>query len=442
MVGTQFFPAAYFMVRFEANGTVDTGFGTNGSSSFDPGVPSVGDCFPILAADGSYYLLGISNNIAAPPTPLYNAILMHVNADGSLDGSFGGDGFVEIYIGPVGSSIPVGISLLDDGAIRVFVHFDGDPLAIHIRQFLPNGEEDPQFSPASVVLPVDIGSIDTIVPRKYFPLPNGAVYLAGFTKSGPQGDIQRLFFVRLNEAGEADHSFNGTGWYIDPVLNDVAWLEWLPMQRDTSGRFLMRTVAPDWLTFSVARYLPDGGLDTSYGIDGQALTGENVSQHAVDAEGKLFTLYGPEVKAYSAEGSGISQFGADGMFQLPENMPVMHLREDGSILFAKTSYTVMGYLLKVRRLLMEEPMGIPAGVPLSSILIHPNPAVEGRLTVEGLMVGSHVQVDVMDAQGRVVPFKLDVNGDKAELSNMRTSGSYLLRVASDERVRYGRFMVP
>lgn len=84
--------------RFTAGGVVDGSFGTNGTRRFQP-APGVNPAFltdVVVQPDGKVLLLGSSR---ADDNNNYELVLLRLQPEGDLDGSFGGTGVVRIRIG-------------------------------------------------------------------------------------------------------------------------------------------------------------------------------------------------------------------------------------------------------------------------------------------------------------------------------------------------------
>lgn len=70
------------------------------------------------------------------------------------------------------------------------------------------------------------------------------------------------------------------------------------------------------------------------------------------------------------------------------------------------------------------------GIESDNIQIYPNPS-QGRVTIEGLAIGTIKQVKLFDAQGRVVNSELDISRSTAELRWVSSPGVYVVEVTTD-----------
>jgi uncharacterized delta-60 repeat protein len=102
----------FAVVRYNADGSLDTSFGAGGKVITDFG--SAGDHGYSLAlqSDGKIVVAGGTGAVGA-----YSLALARYNTDGSLDTSFDGDGRVSTAIGS--SSVGYGVAIQPDGKIVV-----------------------------------------------------------------------------------------------------------------------------------------------------------------------------------------------------------------------------------------------------------------------------------------------------------------------------------
>ena len=186
-----------------------------------------------------------------PPT----LALAKLNADGSLDESFAGDGTANTSFG--GYRLAFDIEQLSDGRILVAgrtgdeeASFIGGNEQASFVRFLPNGSLDTSFSEDGI-LALDLSDFDGIFQMSA--TDGGAVVAAG-TSTG------KLLIVKLLASGDPDTSFAGDG--ILTTEQDEA--SGIAVQPD--GKILV-----SGKTNALARFNADGTLDQSFGAGG--LTG-------------------------------------------------------------------------------------------------------------------------------------------------------------------------
>jgi uncharacterized delta-60 repeat protein len=106
----------FALVRYNANGSLDTDFGTGGKVTTDIGSDDDSANSVAIQADGKILAAGYSygNNT--------DFALARYNADGTLDTNFGADGKVTTAIG--GTDVGVSVAIQSDGNIVLAGHSD------------------------------------------------------------------------------------------------------------------------------------------------------------------------------------------------------------------------------------------------------------------------------------------------------------------------------
>ena len=243
--------------RVNANGTVDTTFGSNGTVT----VPGEQATQVLVETDGA---------ILVNSGPTYDGgTLTRLTSSGQIDTTFGSDG--SITLGGFISTVAVGA----DGKIVAYDSGDGV-----VYRYDANGSPDMSFGPGgqvSVATLLPPGSAHMFIGEQYTnaePLPltidaAGRIDLTVITQTSAKA-IERYGVVRLTAAGKADASF-GT--------NAVAVVPPGPSQ---TGGVTALAIAPDgtiYQSYSIGR-TTTGGQTTpeqtylfSYGTNGQAVSG-------------------------------------------------------------------------------------------------------------------------------------------------------------------------
>lgn len=182
--------------------------------------------------------------------------------------------------------------------------------------FAAPGELDPSFDGDGVVL-TDFGAtteraVDTAIQS------DGKIVAAG--ESG--GDFA---LARYNPDGSLDISFGGDGKVTTDFggVRDIA--DAVAIQSDgkivAAGRFFPRPYSDD---FALARYNSDGSLDTSFGVSGKVITNlggaDVIEDVAIQSDGKivaagfrLFPGWDFALARYNPDGSLDTSFGVNGV---------------------------------------------------------------------------------------------------------------------------------
>ena len=227
-------------------------------------------------------------------------------------------GSLDATLGRFPASRIQGLDAAPDGRIVAAGITDGYPL-LHpwVRAYLPSGEPDPGFGQQGTVQLEDdrrfvVGALVQ---------PDGRVLVA--QTSDPYSTPPSAHLVRrLTRAGLPDPSF-GTGGSIHPQLGAGTTLTDIALQPNgrlvVAGSRAESSVAP--IVIVVARYLPDGSPDTSFGSNGitEVLSGAPESRAAVTPQpdgGLVLTARRagvPVIARLAADGQLDGSFGAGGL---------------------------------------------------------------------------------------------------------------------------------
>ncbi len=240
-------------------GCLDPSFGTAGKLTTNFTTQNDGIGGIVLQSDGKIVAAG-----AAGSGPALDATiaLSRYNADGSLDASFGIGGKVTVSFGG-SEEFASAIALQPDGRLVVAgaVHSDQESAVL---RFLPDGSLDPTFG------------VGGLVTTDFGPLHDAAVdvSLQGDGKIVTLNTIDfpaintRWALVRYNSDGTLDPTFGSGGQVITDIGPQDDRPTALTLQPD--GKILAAglTLVGVNNQIALARYLPDGTLDGTFGSGG------------------------------------------------------------------------------------------------------------------------------------------------------------------------------
>ena len=276
-------PRGVQLVRYNADGRLDLGFGDGGTAS--------GFGLVALQPDGRIVTAGNDESSGA------DVRIRRHHADGSLDLSFGSGGEVVDDWG--GSDLPQGLALLPDG--RIFVAGSssfrppGADSAVVVARYLPDGSPDPSFGTnGKVVDKFGTGITEdgiSAYSRAFALQADGKMVVTFFRLVGLDAI---MYLARYAPDGSRDPSF-GSGGQVgtQPGLDVV---DAVAIQAD--GKILVGGSTTGFLGYSdfrVSRHHADGSLDLDFGAGGHVTTdfesGDDVVRAlAVQTDGRILAL--------------------------------------------------------------------------------------------------------------------------------------------------------
>jgi uncharacterized delta-60 repeat protein len=244
------------LLRYNADGTLDGGFGTGGKAVDHPIAFYAEDIMAVaLQADGRIVATGQSSN--------GNMSVWRYTAAGALDTTFSGDGRVEV---PGSSNVDDGRSIIvqPDGKVLVSGYWQGTvQYDAAVARFNTDGTLDTTFNGTGYWQSGMAASAD----RAYAMAlqPDGKILIAGYAKPGANDDFA---VARLTTTGALDTTFNGTGVAVVSLTAGFDDAYAIALQPD--GKIVVAGAANG--DFGLARFNANGSLDTSFDGDGMQTT--------------------------------------------------------------------------------------------------------------------------------------------------------------------------
>ena len=285
MVGGTF--TDFILARFNADGSLDTGFGTGGKVTTNMVSGQQEEALGVaIQSDGKIVVAGYTRAGLD-----FNFALARYNTDGSLDASFGVGG--KVVSGAAGLANAVAIQ--SDGKIVVAGELNAAAgTDIALARYNANGSLDAGFGSGGR-LTTDIGNTDNRAGNLVVQ-PNGAIVVSGGVAKRITGGVTpegHTDVVRYTANGSLDASF-GVGGKLALPATLVG--EGLALQGD--GKFVLVgsvnvgsgvTASTD---FALLRLNADGSPDTTFGTAGTvttAISTDRDSAHAValQADGRI-----------------------------------------------------------------------------------------------------------------------------------------------------------
>ncbi|MEU0402110.1 calcium-binding protein [Streptomyces sp. NPDC006197] len=267
----------FALARYNANGSLDTGFGTGGKVTTDFGGTDQARGMA-LQADGKIVVAGASN---AGGT--YDFALARYNANGSLDTGFDTDGKVTTGFGGLDQAFAVAVQ--PDG--RIVATGKADPGGnddFALARYNADGSPDTGFGTGGRVTTDFFGGLDQA--RGMALQADGKIVAAGLANAGGVFDFA---LARYNADGTPDAGFDADGRATTDFSGGNDTAASVAVQADGKIIVVGQSTPGD---FALARYNPDGTPDTGFDADGRVTTdffGANDGANAValQADGKI-----------------------------------------------------------------------------------------------------------------------------------------------------------
>ena len=267
----------FALARFNADGSLDASFGVGGKAVIDVGGYFETAACVAVEPDGRIVAAGSTD----PGGYCCQSAMVRLNADGTLDATFGSGGRVLTAVS--GITAAAAIVLQPDGKI-VLAGSVYDPFT-HVGMLLrynADGSLDASFGAGGKVF-TSFGGYDAFTGLV---MQGDGKLVAG----GVGGPATTFVLARYNPDGSLDPSF-GAGGKVVTDFASYSRLEHLAIQPD------QKIVACGTVEnrYGLARFNPNGTLDAAFGLGGKAttvMTGQNLESAtgvAVQPDGAIVT---------------------------------------------------------------------------------------------------------------------------------------------------------
>ncbi|MFO0383613.1 MAG: beta strand repeat-containing protein [Pirellula sp.] len=273
----------FSLVRYNANGSLDTSFGTGGKLTTAIGSGLDFGTSVIVQPDGKIVIGGYSI------TGNYDFAMIRYDANGSLDTGFGTGGKVTTTIGS-GNDYSFGLKVQSDGKLVLAgLAGIGSTEDVALIRYNIDGSLDTSFGTGGKVTTA-IGTGNDRAWNLAFQ-PDGKIVIGGYARIGSTDDMA---LVRYNANGSLDTSFGSGGKVTTAIGAGSEQAYDLFVQAD--GKIVVSGFARVGATddFAVVRYNVDGSLDTRFDLastlGGSVSTTENGSPVVLDGNVQIFDV--------------------------------------------------------------------------------------------------------------------------------------------------------
>ena len=399
------------LVRYLPSGAPDPSFGTNGLVSLDIGGGDDVANAVLVQPDGKIVIAGqaITNNGQF-------VLLARYAANGTLDPGFGSAGSVITSVLPVYNG-GTGVARQADGKL-VVAAYCGRSAEFTVLRYTTAGALDTGFGTAGVVR-IPINSVADAAMAVVIQA-DQKIVAAGYTLVSGGQDIA---VVRLLPSGILDASFDGDGKLTTSIGGEDRAFA---VVQQADGKLVVAgfTTQGGSERFALIRFLPNGALDLAFGVNGHATTAFGVGDAVAysilqQPDGKLVAAgSGVSTNSYFAlarylpTGALDPSFGTGGLVAtlFPANSAHtgrgLARQTDGKLVLAGTIMTNGIEHASAVRYTTSAATGLEAEhVALTPAVVFPNPATadtEALMLTYFLPQAGEVQIRLFDPVGRLV----------------------------------------
>jgi uncharacterized delta-60 repeat protein len=301
-------PSKCWLARLNANGLVDTTFGTGGQ--FELASSSGAACSqPHLAmASGGQVLVGFRGNVDGSGRPQ----VVRLNADGSLDTAFGTSGYGTPTYGSIvnfsGLAVNAAGEILAAGQTSIASN-GGYFSTWYVFRFTaagaPSGVNDP---PSAIFAYInDFPKADQPFHIRGLVLQtDGKPVLVGWGWNGFDTDF---YLLRVTTTGAIDTTYSGDGRVFIPMnVNDQPTAFW----RDASNNITVAGYTGVSNVTGIARVTSAGVLDSGFGTGGKLFLDIQSGTAIQDSAGRFVTAFSTQVRRFLGTGATDTAFGSGG----------------------------------------------------------------------------------------------------------------------------------
>src|ERR1041384_1875259 len=301
-------PLSMMVARYNADGSLDATFGSGGIVTTDIGTYAKAWAVAIQA-DGKIVIGGRSGTVFQS-----DFTLVRYNPNGSLDTSFGTGGIVITSFGAFSQIEDVAIQ--SDGKIVVTGDAPGlGTLSMFtLARYNTDGSLDATFDGDGVsqAIPAGFPVSPAIVPQAIALQTDQKIAVAGFCV-----DSSLKFCVsRYNSNGLLDNTFDSDGLVMTDFDSSFGgFANDLSIQPDNKIVAAGQSFSPSGVIPALARYNPNGSLDTSFDSDGRVTMPNSVqfepTAFALQPNGKM-VIVGRDFSLFFNSAFAIARFNSDG----------------------------------------------------------------------------------------------------------------------------------
>jgi uncharacterized delta-60 repeat protein len=281
--------SSFALVRYNSDGSLDTGFGASGKVTTQFGASSSVNAITIQP-DGKIVAAGVAGEL----NKASSFAVARYNSDGSLDTSFGTSGVVTT--GLLDSSDANAIATQSDGKIVLAGHastINAQRVSFFgLARYNSDGSLDASFGTGGKVTTSLVGFSGVFSSAGAVVLsPDGRIVAAGTASNGGRASFVAL--AHYNSDGSLDTSFGAGGTAVTAFLDSESIARAIAFRPDGKTVAVGTTIKSKGSVFALARYNNDGSTDKNFGTDGKVITSlsdegdDDANAVAIQSDGKV-----------------------------------------------------------------------------------------------------------------------------------------------------------
>jgi uncharacterized delta-60 repeat protein len=278
-------PGEFAVARYLPNGVLDATFGSGGIVLTRVG-SSQASAYAVAIQGSQIYVAGTASqgNSSKHSTPPYGFALARYNANGTLDNTFGpshnGVVITPQFV-PNQNDVAYAMAIQSDGKI-VLAGAAGSKMAV--VRYTPSGVLDTSFNGSGIVTGLAMGVFGNNSTNSVLVQSNGGIVVGGGSSTGAT-------LARLTSSGQLDTTFGSQGYASNSNLATA-----YAVAQAADGDLLAAGSTGNGSTgtglFGVAAFLPTGAPDTTFGTGGMTTAnfssaGQFADAVAIQADGKI-----------------------------------------------------------------------------------------------------------------------------------------------------------
>jgi uncharacterized delta-60 repeat protein len=450
------------LIKYNSDGSLDTSFGTNGTvinSQFN-------DSFWTKIStqtDGKIIVVGQVQFITSMAN---KAAMLRYNPDGTLDTTFGINGFVTVNNYGGLSTLVTDLIILTDN--KILLAGGANDENVQVLRYNSDGTIDSTFG-LNGIFNLNLGyHFNSLNPSKETTMSivlqsSGKIIVGGHTDKDNVSYNWDFFILRLNSDGSFDDSFGVNGFTTTNIAQGDYSTSMSIFNDDSifvSGMSL-GLLANDPKKIILVKYTSSGILDTSFGSSGKVITQTvNSNMHdicwdtKIQTDGKIvcvgqngtgFNIFGGTSQPsemlllrYNTDGSLDTSFSPTGYvtasfdFNILNNGEAVAIQNDGKIIIGGSSNT----LIALARYTFDN-LATNSFSDNENFKIAPNPTRD-FLTIS---VNENLKIDevsVIDCTGKIV-YNQKTNSNQINVSSLQ-NGIYFVKIVANDRVFQKKFI--